>query len=74
MSFAQKVVWQMTDDGYELLEKEELVYSGPVELAKGGSVAQKQMDQQNKLQQQELDQQNKLYSQINAGVGEIPFR
>jgi hypothetical protein len=69
MSFAQKVVWQMTDDGYELLEKEELVYSGPVEQAKGGDTAKKQMDQQNKLQQQELDQQNKLYSQINAGVG-----
>jgi hypothetical protein len=69
MSFAQKVTWQMTDDGYELLEKEELVYSGPVEQAKGGDTAKKQLDQQNKLQQQELDQQNKLYAQINAGVG-----
>jgi hypothetical protein len=64
-----KICWQMTEDGYELLEKEEFDYSGPIDMAKGGDTAKKQMDQQNKLQQAELDQQNKLYSQINAGVG-----
>jgi hypothetical protein len=69
MSFAQKVTWQMTDDGYELLEKEELVYSGPIEMAKGGDTAKKQLNEQTAMQKAELDRQNKLYSTIESGVG-----
>ncbi len=66
---ASKVVWQMTDAGYELLEKEEIAYSGPLELSKGGDVAKSQMNEQNTLQKAQLDRQIKLYDQINAGVG-----
>lgn len=64
-----KICWQMTEDGYELLEKEEFAYSGPVDMAKGGDVAKKQLNDQTAMQKDELAQQTKLYNQINAGVG-----